>query len=318
VRLVKIIDNNLFQTSTGTLVRLAGVDAPSLNHPVTALSDIAGQAVKYSNSVLLKRELSCITLDVHDNITDVVLYKKYPLDSANYNSLFLAKGYGKVSRRDTSLALGKFIEEENFARQFKKGIWALDPALLAGEFKREYTDDEIIEFREHTTDARILFLEDPDALDIVSEIILGAGLGTVTGLPAAFVLTGLSGAEGWGALGIAVIGWYCGYIAGSALGVYLPAKKFNPEATYLQTLSYGALGALGGIGIIAALPKNSTDFGSYAIPLLLAAPLAAEIIYVNNIDYAGIEAARSSKILSHKDFYSRTIVFKQSIFRINF
>lgn len=318
IRLSKIIDNNLFQTSTGALVSMAGIDAPSINHPVNSVREIAQHAVKFSKSVLLNRELSYIPLEFHDNIRDVILIKKHLFNSTNFNILFLSKGFGKVSTRDSFLVLDEFIKEEEYARHFKKGIWALDTVLTNGEFKREYTADEIAEFGKYTTDIDILFPPVPTVFDVILEGAAGVVIGTLTSFPAGLLAGQLSGATGLGALGYVLIGMYAGYLVGSSAGIYALSKKFNPDITYFETIGYGALGALGGFGLIYALPKENIGWESYILPLLFAAPITAELIYVNDIDYDRIENLQSNKIYSHKDYYNNTIVFRQTVLRINF
>jgi len=318
IRLVKIVDNNLFETTTGALVRMAAVDAPSLNHPILPIKNIAEEAARYSESVLLNRELSFIPVKMEDNINVIILYKKYPFDSTNFNTVFISKGYAKILARDSVYNLKELKAEEEFARHFKKGIWALNSALISGEFKPEYSEEEILAFGKYTSEIQIQKLLTPDTFDILWEILAGTTIGTVAGIPTTFLAVSFTDAKGFEALGVGLIGFYTGYILGSALGVYLPAKKFNPDATYLETLSYGALGALGSIGILSVLPKNKDNWSVYFIPITIAAPLAAEIIYVNDIDYPVNENLQSNKIYSHKDYYNSTLLFKKNIMHISF
>lgn len=259
IRLVKIVDNNLFETTTGVIVRMAAVDAPSLNHPFIPLKNIAADAVRYSESVLLNRELFFIHVKTEDNINVIILYKKYPIDSTNFNKIFISKGFAKILAGDSVANLKELKAEEEFARHFKKGIWALDSALVIGTFRQEYSEEEILTFGNYTSEIQYQQTFFPDAFDVLWEILAGTTLGVVTGIPATFLALSLTEDTGLEDLGTGIIGFYTGYVLGSALGVYLPAKKFNPGATYIETLSYGALAALGSIGILAALPKNQDN-----------------------------------------------------------
>jgi len=297
---------------------MAAIDAPSLNHPILPIKNIAEEAVRYSESVLLNRELSFIPVKMEDNINVIILYKKYPFDSTNFNTVFISKGFAKILLSDSVSNLKELKAEEEFARHFKKGIWAIDSALTGGEFKPEYSEEEILTFGKSTSEIQNQKLLTPDTFDILFEILAGTTIGAVTAIPATFLAVSLTDAKGFEALGVGLIGFYTGYILGSALGVYLPAKKFNPDATYIETLSYGALGALGSIGILTALPKNTDNWGEYFLPIIIAAPLAAEIIYVNDFDYPVNENLQSNKIISYKDYYNSTILFKKNIIHISF
>ena len=86
-KIVKILDSNLFELYDGTLVKLANLDVPNINHPNPSLREVGFDAYNYARTVLLNRGYEFI----------------YPITSSpdtNYKLVYIIKG---VSIRDQRL-----------------------------------------------------------------------------------------------------------------------------------------------------------------------------------------------------------------------
>ena len=128
VEITKIIDSNLFELKNGERIKLANLEIPSIYNPDTLLADFASYVKKFSEDVLLKKQLSLeyaepvdSTLDVHN----VHLYKKYVLNIVDYNEMYLEKGMGKLLEPVGEKYQEKYLKAASEAKEQKRGIWNL-------------------------------------------------------------------------------------------------------------------------------------------------------------------------------------------------
>lgn len=118
------------------------------------------------------------------------------------------------------------------------------------------------------------------ALLVLAKTGLAGGFGVLGAFGCAHLAIAISGAQGWGAIGPAIIGLTTGYVLGSAFGVYVISQGQNPETSYGNTMLYGTLGLV--LGIAVADPSgNSGDFRSW-MPAVL--PIVFEIVYTEVIE----------------------------------
>ncbi|MBN2572078.1 MAG: hypothetical protein JXA68_08120 [Ignavibacteriales bacterium] len=98
--IIQIFDSNLFLLDNGDTVKMAGIDIPITNHYNKELSYIANEVINYCESNLLNKPL---TIEyVRNNVTNegyklVHIKREYPLESKDFNKLFLECGYGKFN-----------------------------------------------------------------------------------------------------------------------------------------------------------------------------------------------------------------------------
>jgi hypothetical protein len=116
-------------------------------------------------------------------------------------------------------------------------------------------------------------------LSVAGETALGLMAGTVLSIPSGYIAVGLSGEEGWGAMGPGIIGMYVGYAVGSSLGVYAGGGGQSRRVSLAGTLGSGLAGAAAGALVFAISGRRGPQL---VLPLVL--PLVASIIYVELSD----------------------------------
>jgi hypothetical protein len=57
LKVVKILDSNLFELEDGRNVKLAGIDAAQLNNPIPLFAETANDAFAYYKELILKRKV---------------------------------------------------------------------------------------------------------------------------------------------------------------------------------------------------------------------------------------------------------------------
>ena len=127
VKIVKIIDANLFRLNDGRLIRLADIWVPSQNSESPLYHYIARKAIQYANEMLIGQRFK-IRYDSSKvrvgRPIPVILFKIYPLQKLDINKLYLQRGYGKyVPAKDTP-PVKEYAAAEREARRKHLGIWA--------------------------------------------------------------------------------------------------------------------------------------------------------------------------------------------------
>ncbi len=126
VKIVKIIDTNLFQLADGRLIQLDEIATPSITSQSTFKKYLAKQILKYTRMMLLGKQViiqydssqvrAGVPLKVH-------LFKIYPLEKLNINKIYLERGYGKFVPREDFPKEKAYAEAEKTAKQKHLGIW---------------------------------------------------------------------------------------------------------------------------------------------------------------------------------------------------
>ena len=111
------------------------------------------------------------------------------------------------------------------------------------------------------------------SLQFGSGILLGAGGGAVTGLAAGFAAPDTQ----YEPLSYMINGFYIGYSAASAIGVYFVANSSDYNASFSNILLGHGIGAGLGLGMIAAMDAIDGYMGPAYI-LALASPIIGGIV----------------------------------------
>jgi hypothetical protein len=126
IKIVEIIDANLFRTSDSILISMIDLEVPSLMDQDSSRSLLAEKAIQLARLQLLKQNLRFEETYKSSCNEDVVkkghLFRKYPLGDANINILYLEKGYAVYSPCDT-MYLDQYRQAGINAMNQRLGIW---------------------------------------------------------------------------------------------------------------------------------------------------------------------------------------------------
>lgn len=326
VKILKILDANLFETESGELIKLAGVDIPGLNHPNPYLRREAGEAVTYERSVFLNKRIALVRVKKDSLYNYVIMKKIYPLGETDYNEQFLENGMGRFTGEADIIHYDTYKAAEAKARDNNRGIWMILPADHSGNLDRKYSKDEYMkvdsiytaQYRKNKANE----LLHPAAI-MAYEALAGPAMGIAGGFISGLAIASANSNHGFETIGSFILGAGFGYITGTALGVYLVALRNNEDVSFWGTLGFSFLGTAAGIGL-AAIPKDHEHPG-YAVAGLFM-PLAGSMIYTNLIDNtpsynlpeADMRDLSFNRSYSHKDLYNSSMLYSVNILRINF
>lgn len=337
VKIKKILDSNLFETSDGKVIKLAGIDAPNRDHPDQHIKSVADKAYVYARSVFLNRYFTINPLTPQDTAKGyelVFMQKNYPLGLLDYNKEYLSLGYGRFTGRVPEAMYNEYKEAEDIAVKKGRGIWEYyqnDSTLV---FDRQFTFEEALQFRKKDS---LLFVKgtlqrkSSVAGTIASEFLLAPMSGFAVAYFSFFAGAGvgsLGGAEGLGLAPYAVIGVGVGYTTGAAALVYFIGHNDNPNVTFWGTMGYSFLGAGAGLGIASLAARSDAPYrGSAPYIIFFAGPVIGSIVYANFIapgptfrDYynKADKYSFNGKSYSHKDLYNSTVLYNVNLFNIAF
>ncbi len=130
IQIVEIRDSNLFQLKNGTLVRLANVDAPSVDTPDSNLAYLARSVKKYAENKYRSYPVSVVYSGKKDSngYPLVHIFQYYPLETVHINLVYLKKGFGRYveSAGDTTYQ-SIYKEAARLAKKEKRGVWNPTP-----------------------------------------------------------------------------------------------------------------------------------------------------------------------------------------------
>ncbi|RMH96310.1 MAG: hypothetical protein D6681_12440 [Calditrichaeota bacterium] len=138
VKIVKVLDANLFQLQDGRRTRLANVQTPSRTDTNGRVRALAYRIQKYAEQQLLRKRVTIL----YDSSTakadplPVHLFQKFPLKRAWYNKIYLERGYGKYVEEGDTTYRAIYRKAEARARRKERGVW--NPNLYAPGFPRNY------------------------------------------------------------------------------------------------------------------------------------------------------------------------------------
>lgn len=327
-KITKVLDSNLFETSDGRTVKLAGVDVPKKNHPDRCLKAVAGRAIDYAGSAFLNRSLNIKPLlpkDSAGNYELVIIEKNYPFGELDYNKEYLLLGFGRFTDSVPSAYYNEYQKAEQDARINERGIWKVLSAENKDVLDREFSPEEISRYvqKDSLLLHNINLVKQRSRFGVVAgELVFGPFLGVVTGVSGVYLFGGLSNMNhshgSLDNLALGVIGFSIGYVTGTALGVYIIARAENPNVSFWPALGYSFLGSVSGLGIAALTGSPAVAY------LTIAAPLICSMVYANNVpmppvtgdDYSLI--GKYSSTHTHKDLYNSTVLCNVNLFKIAF
>lgn len=269
-KIIKVIDSNLFELDNHQLVRLAGIESPSVLHPDSRLRDIGIDIQKYVQDYLKGPVIIESASDNTDSIyQEVFMFRKYPFYTEFYNKHFLVKGYGRFKKTSDSGYDSILQNAETEAIVSKSGIWKYLIKSSRTALDTMVSDSAAVEY----------LVREKGFFVIPEEIILGGASGIIGGLVNAFMAIGISGREGWDALGIGILSFYPGYVLASAGTVYSIGHYYNPEVSFGSTFLCSLAGFAAAAGLVYA--QENSAFDNTFFYTSLALPLAGSVLYVN-------------------------------------
>ena len=335
-KIEKIIDSNLFELDDGTLIKIANIDVPNINHPNLSLRKVGLKAFEYARQIFLKRsyELTYPNPVKSDTIYRLVyLIKEYPLELRDYTQTYLQKGYGKyINNTNNFVEKEKYLIAENEARDNKKGIWQYNFSN-SDTLDRSYLGEELLteEIYDSLRASGSIF----SGLESGERVLIEMVAAPVLGFASAFLsgalvggIAGISGSDNMNNLGYFIVGAYVGYAIGNAAGVYSIAKSGDREITYGETFLASAFGGV--LGILGAY-MNESIFNNaetrFVFPLAL--PGLCAIIYANIIAPKKVDNksysnninnsfSKNNFMLSHKDIFNSKKIFEMEVLKISF
>ncbi|NOX89942.1 MAG: hypothetical protein GXO77_13035 [Calditrichaeota bacterium] len=125
VKIVKIIDTNLFELKDGRVITLADVSAPSVSEKDSALRFIAQRILDYAQKNLLNQTLRIEPSPASENDSipiAVHLFLEFPLQKININEYYLREGFGKYAPVD-SVYKSRYLKAAREAQSEGKGVY---------------------------------------------------------------------------------------------------------------------------------------------------------------------------------------------------
>lgn len=331
LKVVKILDSNLFELEDGRIVKLAGVDSPQLNNPIPLFAETAKYAVSYNKEVLLKRKVLVETISKVDskNYELVYLWLKYPLEDLDLNQKFLEKGFGKFIYNVDPGKKAVLIEAEKYAADKYNGIW---------KYYKPGVYDTLDEDLRGINTSQLILIDStrfqkysgPRSIysSIPLELLAGSGMTAVFGYLGFLGGIGISALtnpnDRWSILGIGVLSGLAGYIIAFPSGVYMVAKDDNPNLSWLATVGTGV-----GLSLlttcVSLIIYKDDGTNSWAWWVAGLSPIIGSLLYVHVFPPAPPTKEElikqnfgHQKINSFKDYYDATMNFRMELIRIYF
>lgn len=319
-KIIKIIDSNLYMLEDSTLIKLAGVDAPSRNQTDEYLKELATDIYFYAYDNFLNRPLEIIYAGENEQYPGtklVLLNKMFLLSKMNYNEYFLERGFGRFINNSNFINDSTYLSAETTAKENYMGIWKYTDLNSFGILDRSNSPDGYL--TEFSNPYKKQFKYDRS----FGRILIEVPAGLFGGFVCAYVGGAIGGSLSKGKSGFihneVALGLLVGYVAGNSLGVYLIAENGNKDLSFGYTLLSSVVSTAVIGGLFAALEEDNPILGLGT----LLAPAAGAIIYANAIGYPQdatneqVSSGYSNNILTHHQFIkSKTINFE--FLKINF
>lgn len=120
IKIDKVLDANLFKAGDGRLLRMAGIQAPSV---ASADSFFAHKAMVFMRELLAAYPVYYQPEAGRGDTLDVHFLQKYPLTTINLNKRFLQNGYGRYLPNASRAYDGEYIDAQEEARAEGRGLW---------------------------------------------------------------------------------------------------------------------------------------------------------------------------------------------------
>jgi endonuclease YncB( thermonuclease family) len=130
LKIVKILDANLFQTEDSLQVQMADMRVPSIHSGDSTQIEMAKKAIEFANIHLLNLTSRFVASPKNkcseDGIISGHLFRKYPLEDTNINAKYLEQGFAVYLPCDT-LFMEEYRTASEKAMDRRKGFWAASP-----------------------------------------------------------------------------------------------------------------------------------------------------------------------------------------------
>ncbi len=327
VKIVKILDSNLFELEDGRKVKLAGIDSPQLNNPIPLFAETANYAVAYYKSTLLRRSVILQTISKvnNKNYELVYLWLEYPLEDLDFNQRILERGFGKFINNVDSTKTDVLIEAEKYAAANNEGIWKYYIPNFSDTLDGDLHDVNTVQLiKIDSTRIKKNFGPRPIYVSMPAEILAGSISTIIASLASGLLYSAVVHEHGeFAGLGAALFGIAVGYVFGFPSGVYLVASHDNPNLSYLATLGSSLVMTILSSAIASTYTGKERNHFTYYIAGF--SPIIGSLLYVHafppsppttedlikqNLEYKKIE--------SFKDYYDSKISFRMELMRIYF
>ncbi len=120
---VKVIDGDTIELSSGEKVRYIGVDTPELHHPQKSVEYFAREAYE-ANRRLVEGKKVRLEFDVQKQDRYGRLLAYVYVDGIMVNEWLVANGYARVATFPPNVKYAeRFLELEREARRLELGLW---------------------------------------------------------------------------------------------------------------------------------------------------------------------------------------------------
>ena len=127
VKIIRVLDSNLFELKDGRRVRLAYVLTPSVSDSNRRVSLFAFRTKKYAEEQLLNQKVIVEILYTDQPDTAPLpahIFQKFPLKTVWYNKVYLERGFGKFVEETDTTHRAECLRAESKARKKKRGVWS--------------------------------------------------------------------------------------------------------------------------------------------------------------------------------------------------
>ncbi|MBI9070705.1 MAG: thermonuclease family protein [Melioribacteraceae bacterium] len=324
LKIERIIDANLFELNNGVQIKMAGIDVPSIADDNDALRSVAKKAVSYAKIVLRNFSIEAdLISSAQDKYPGTYLIKNFPLNKKDYQVEYIKRGFARINS-DLDTALVKdYKEAEQEAFKDAIGIWSVKGINYLKNLDDDYSEEDILVRETPGEFQSDVILTKPKFL-VVNELLSGAVGGALGGIAGGLIGVGIAKAGnergGFSELAHVVLGGSAGIIIGEALGVYVTAKKYNPNVNFGETLVFSVAGGLATIGLGHSLDSEEFAYVGLILPAV-GAIFYTEVIAeqpTENLNI-GLKRDKFEKFnLTHQDIYNSSKLFEMNVLRIKF
>lgn len=137
VKIIEIVDANLFLLEDDRLIRMANLLVPSIS---SADSFFAKKVIKYFKKNLYIQSYHCMVLNSNasTDTLDVILYLSFPLENICYNEKYLERGFARYQNLYDLPNKDIYLRLENEARSSQEGIWGPPESLKPKPYTPAY------------------------------------------------------------------------------------------------------------------------------------------------------------------------------------
>jgi len=125
LKIIEVLDANLFRIADSTLISLANLDAPSINDSDSTRVELAQNIVKYAKLMFKGYSIRFERSPDKCSSGEIIkghIFRIYPLSENNINAAYLQNGYAVYLPCDT-LYMETYTKNAKMGMDKKKGIW---------------------------------------------------------------------------------------------------------------------------------------------------------------------------------------------------